>query len=73
MENHQSLGHIGGNVVGTNTYDVCMVFTVQATDDDAARDKVTRTLPKGRFDMEWAWIYTSLTRQGESNGQSVSI
>lgn len=60
-------------MVGTNTYDVCMVFTVDATDDDAARDKVTRILPKGRFDMEWAWIYTTDTRQGESNGGSVHI
>ena len=60
-------------MVGTNTYDVCMVFTVQATDDDAARDKVTRTLPKGRFDIEWAWIYTTEVHKGENNGQSVSI
>ena len=55
-------------MAGTETYDVCMVFTVYATDDDAARDRVTKVLPKGDLDMEWAWIYTTQTK--ESNATS---
>jgi hypothetical protein len=47
------------------TYDVCMVFSVEAPDDDAARDKVTKTLAHDtRYD--WSWIYTTL-QKGENN------
>jgi hypothetical protein len=42
------------------SYDVCIVFSVEASDDEAARNKVTRALPKGKLDMAWAWIYTTL-------------
>jgi|TARA_R110000822_G_scaffold50568_3_gene131999 hypothetical protein len=45
------------------TYDVWMVFSVEASDDDAARDRVTKVLPKGDLDMEWAWVYTKITNK----------
>lgn len=54
-------------MAGTETYDVCMVFTVYATDDDAARDRVTRVLPKGDLDMAWAWIYTTHINKGDAS------
>ena len=54
-------------MAGTDTYDVCIVFTVRAEDDDAALNKVTKTLAHDtRYD--WAWIYT--TNKGETNDGS---
>jgi hypothetical protein len=51
---------------GTNTYDVCIVFNVKASDDDEALNKVTSTLAHDtRYD--WAWIYTTNTRERENN------
>ena len=41
------------------SYDVCIVFNVQASDDDTARDKVTKTL-KHDTTYDWSWIYTTL-------------
>ena len=60
-------------MAGTNTYDVCMVFSVEASDDDAALNRVTRVLPKGDFDMAWAWIYTTQVNIKESNDQATYI
>lgn len=42
-----------------NEYDVCIVFKVWATDDDAARNKVTQTLAHDTR-YNWDWIYTTL-------------
>ena len=67
MKDHQLRGHIGGNMAGTNTYDVCIVFNVFASDDDEALKKVTKTLPRGRLDIAWAWIYTTQTNKGEAS------
>lgn len=65
MTNHQLRGHIGGNMAGIKTYDVCIVFTVRANNDDEAKNKVTKTLAHDtRYD--WAWIYTTLNK-GETN------
>lgn len=49
------------------TYDVWMVFSVEASDDDAARDRVTKVLPKGDLDMEWAWVYTKITNNEDDH------
>ena len=51
-----------------NTYDVCIVFNVKASDDDDALRKVTKTLAHDtRYD--WGWIYTTLvTTKESSNG-----
>lgn len=60
MTDHQQHGHIGGSMDGTkNEYDVCIVFKVWATDDDAARNKVTQTLAHDTR-YNWDWIYTTL-------------
>ena len=67
MTNHQLRGHIGGNMDGIKMYDVCIVFSVYATDDDEARSIVTETLPRNREDMAWSWIYTTQTNKGETN------
>jgi hypothetical protein len=48
-------------------YAVTIEFHVYAPDDDAARDRVTRVLPKGDLDMAWAWTDTTLTNKGDSN------
>jgi len=53
-------------MAGTKVYDVCIVFSVKSTDDDAALNRVTRVLPKGDFDMAWAWIYTTQLKEKES-------
>lgn len=72
MANHQLPGRIGGNVAGINTYDVCIVFSVKASDDDEALNKVTKTLAHDtRYD--WSWIYTTEVNKGENDGPSVSI
>ncbi len=54
-------------MAGTRTYEVTMVFHVYASDDDAARDRVTSVLPRGDLDMAWAWTGTTLTNKGDSN------
>lgn len=54
-------------MAGTNTYEVTMVFHVYASDDDAARDRVTSVLPKGNLDMAWAWTNTQLINKGEAS------
>lgn len=66
MASHQLHGHIGGSMAGTNIYDVCIVFSVYATDDDNALRTIAEALPRNRDNMQWAWIYTTLTK-GESN------
>jgi hypothetical protein len=65
MTCHQSLGHIGGNMDGINTYDVCIVFNIKASNDDEALSQVSRTLANGDH-YEWTWIYTTLNKR-ESN------
>jgi hypothetical protein len=57
-------------MAGTKVYDVCIVFSVESTDDDAALNRVTRVLPKGDFDMAWAWIYTTQLKERETNDNS---
>ncbi len=52
---------------GTNIYDVCIVFSVYAEDDDEALDVVRNGLPRSTYPMEWAWIYTTQTNKGEKN------
>ena len=61
MTGHQLHGRIGENMAGTDTYDVCIVFTVYAEDGDAALDVVRDGLPRSTYPMEWAWIYTTKT------------
>lgn len=52
-------------MAGTNKYDVCIVFSVKASDDDDARNKVAQTLAHDTT-YDWAWIYTTLT-EGEKS------
>ena len=53
-------------MAGTNTYDICIVFNVKASDDDEALNKVTKTLAHDtRYD--WSWIYTTLQKREENN------
>jgi len=49
------------------TYDVCMVFKIRASNDDEARNMVTMTL-KHDYSYDWAWIYTTLTERESTNG-----
>jgi hypothetical protein len=49
---------------GTNIYSVCIVFNVEASDDEEALRTVTDALPRNRNNMSWSWIYTTLT-EGE--------
>lgn len=49
-------------------YDVCVVFSVHALNDDDALETVRDYLPTGTFPMEWDWIYTTQTK--ESNATS---
>jgi hypothetical protein len=51
---------------GIKAYDVCVVFTVYADNDDDALNKVTDTLSFGLDGMGWAWIYTTLNK-GDAN------
>jgi hypothetical protein len=67
MTDHQLRGHIGGNMAGTEIYDVCIVFSVYADNDDEALHKVTRDLEYGKEDVEWAWIYTKHINKGEAS------
>ena len=67
MTSHQLRGHIGGNMDGIKTYDVCMVFTVYATNDDTAKETVINALPHDSLRMTWSWIYTTQTNKGETN------
>jgi hypothetical protein len=50
---------------GINTYDVCIVFNIKASNDDEALSQVSRTLANGDH-YEWTWIYTTLNKR-ESN------
>jgi hypothetical protein len=65
MTDHQLHGDIGENMAGTKVYDVCIVFSVESTDDDAALNRVTSVLPKGDLDMAWAWIYTTKLKENK--------
>ena len=67
MTNLLLLGHIGGNMAGTDTYNVCIVFTVHADNADSALDVVRDGLPRNTYPMEWVWIYTTQTNKGETN------
>jgi hypothetical protein len=49
---------------GTNIYSVCIVFNVEASDDEEALRTVADALPRNRNNMSWSWIYTTLT-EGE--------
>ena len=60
-------GHIGGNMAGTETYNVCIVFSVYADNDDEALHKVTRDLEYGKEDVAWAWIYTKHINKGDAS------
>jgi hypothetical protein len=50
-------------MVGTEIYDVCIVFSVYANDADDALDVVRDGLPRSTYPMEWAWIYTTLNKE----------
>ena len=52
---------------GTNKYDVCVVFSVDADNDDDALDAVIDYLPAKTFPMDWTWIYTTLTERESTN------
>ena len=52
---------------GIKMYDVCIVFSVYATDDDEALSMIAETLPRNREDIAWSWIYTTQTNKGETN------
>ena len=67
MTNPQLHGHIGGSMAGTEIYDVCIVFSVHATDDDNALRTIAEALPRNRDNMEWAWIYTTHTNKGDAS------
>ena len=54
-------------MAGIEMYDVCIVFSVYASNDDEARNMVTETLPRNYEDMAWSWIYTTQTNKGETN------
>jgi hypothetical protein len=54
-------------MAGTNIYDVCIVFSVYATDDDSALRTIAEALPRNRDNMEWAWIYTTLSKREIKN------
>jgi hypothetical protein len=47
----------------TDMYDVCIVFSVYAEDDDEALDVVRNGLPRSTYPMEWAWIYTTKLKE----------
>lgn len=51
-------------MAGTNTYDICIVFTVKASDDDEAMNKVTQTLAHDTT-YDWSWIYTTIKGENE--------
>jgi hypothetical protein len=70
MTNHLSLGHTGENMDGTDTYDVCIVFKVHASNDDDALDTVINYLPAKTFPMDWDWIYTTQTERESTNDNS---
>ena len=53
-------------MAGIKAYDVCVVFTTYADNDDDALNKVRDTLSFGLDGMGWAWIYTTLNK-GETN------
>ena len=53
-------------MAGTDTYDVCVVFTVYANNDDDALDTVREYLPTNTYPIEWAWIYTTQNK-GEAS------
>ena len=51
------------------SYDVCIVFNVEASDDDEARNKVTKTLKRDTT-YDWSWIYTTLTNKETANASN---
>jgi hypothetical protein len=52
-------------MVGTNTYDVCIVFKVEAAHDDEALSVVVETIAHNTI-YNWDWIYTTINK-GEYN------
>ena len=50
-------------MAGTDTYNVCIVFTVHADTADSALDVVRDGLPRNTYPMEWVWIYTTQTER----------
>jgi hypothetical protein len=49
-------------MAGIKTYDVCIVFSVFADNDDDALNEVTETLSFGLNGIGWKWIYTTLNK-----------
>lgn len=58
-------------MAGTDIYDVCIVFSVHADNDDDALNKVRSALNYGNeevaWDLAWSWIYTTQTNKGDAN------
>ena len=52
-------------MAGTEMYDVCIVFSVYADDDDDALNVIKNSLPRSAYPMEWAWIYTTKLKEIE--------
>jgi hypothetical protein len=50
-------------MAGIKTYDVCVVFTTYADNDDDALNQVTDTLSFGLNGIGWKWIYTTQTKE----------
>jgi hypothetical protein len=61
---HQLHGHIGEKMDGIKIYSVCIVFNVEASDDEEALGTIADALPRNRNNMSWSWVYTTLT-EGE--------
>jgi len=53
-------------MAGTNQYDVCIVFILDAVDDEDALDTVREYLLRDSSHLTWAWIYTTQTNKGEA-------
>ena len=51
-------------------YDVCVVFSVDALNDDDALDTVINYLPVKRFPIDWEWIYTTQTKESKCTSYS---
>lgn len=49
---------------GIKIYSVCIVFNVEASNDEEALGTIADALPRNRNNMSWSWVYTTLT-EGE--------
>jgi hypothetical protein len=59
-------GLIGGKMAGTNTYNVCIVFNVESSNDDEALETVMKNLQSTIYPLSWAWIYTTQTKESDA-------